>query len=94
VAESYRASRNVLTPHAPADYPGLTVVVPGPGWEIAVICPRDAESFVARGGERVYAYETPGGGRADGFLLRAGDRATLGTARLPHGLWEWRVERA
>ena len=82
-----------MTPHPPEVYPGLTVVVPGPQWTVSVICLQEGESFEARGGERVYAYETASGARADGFQLRPGDRATLAASGLPHGFSEWRVER-
>ena len=93
LADVFRSSRNVLTPHRPEDYPGRLVVVPGPRWEVSVICLQEGESFVARGGERIYAYETTDGARADGFVLDPGDRATLAATKLPHGLHEWRIER-
>lgn len=90
----YRACRNVLTPHGPESYPGLLVVRPGPGWQVAVICPNDGETIVALGGERVYGYQTAGGVPADAFELSPGDRATIVASGLPAGLSEWRVERA
>jgi hypothetical protein len=92
--ETFRSGRNLLTPHGPESYPGLLVVKPGPEWEVFVIVPEDGATILARGGEKVYAYETSGGGHADGFELRAGDRATLWRSGLPHALVEWRVERA
>jgi hypothetical protein len=70
------------------------VVKPGEEWEVFVIVPEDGAGFVARGGEKVYGYETIDGGRADAFELRAGDRATMARSGLPFSLVEWRVERA
>lgn len=91
--ETFRSGRNLLTPHGPESYPGLLVVKPGPSWEVFVIVPEDGATIVARGGEKVYAYETFDGGRAEGFELRPGDRATLERSGLSHSLVEWRVER-
>jgi len=92
--EVYRSGRNLLTTRGPEEYPGLLVVKPGTGWDVWVIVPEDGCTIVARGGEKVYGYETPGGGQATGFELRAGDRATLARSGLPFSLVEWRVERA
>jgi hypothetical protein len=94
VAETYRTCRNVVSPHGPEAYPGVLAVRPGPGWTVSALCLQPGESFVARGGERVYGYETIDGVRADAFRLATGDRATLVAAGLPHGLAEWRVDRA
>ena len=93
-AESYRAGRNLLTPHGPDSYPGLLLVKPGPSWAVHVIVPEDGMTVVARGGERIYGYETIDGGRADAFDLRPGDRATLVRSGLPFSLVEWRIDRA
>ena len=94
--EVLRSGRNLLTTHGPDaySYPGLLVVKPGPGWDVFVIVPEDGATVVARGGERVYAYDTPDGGHAAGFELGPGDRATLSQAGLPFALVEWRIERA
>jgi len=94
VTETYRAGRNLLTTHGPEAYPGLAVVRPGPRWDVFVIVPEDGATILARGGETVYAYDTVDGGRADGFELRPGDRATLARSGLPFALVEWRVERS
>jgi hypothetical protein len=87
------AGRSLLTPHAGEAYPGL-LVWRGPGWELGVIVPDDGQTLLAHGGETGYGYETIDGGRATGFELRAGDRATLVRTGLPHALVEWRIERA
>ena len=89
----FRSGRNLLTPHGPEDYPGVLVVKPGPEWDTFVIVPDDGATIAARGGEKVYAYETVDGGRAEGFELRPGDRATLVRSDLAFALVEWRVER-
>lgn len=94
MSETYQAGRNLLTPHGPEGYPGLLVVRPGERWAVHVIVPEDGATIVARGGEKIYAYETVDGGRADGFELHPGDRATLVRSGLPFSLVEWRVERA
>jgi hypothetical protein len=93
MAENYRAGRNLVTTHGPEGYPGLLVVKPGAAWDIFVIVPEDGATIVAQGGEKIYAYDTVDGGHADGFELRAGDRATLVRSGLPFSLVEWRVER-
>ena len=36
MADTYRAGRNLLTTHGPADYPGLLVVKPGADWDVFV----------------------------------------------------------
>lgn len=87
------AGRNLLTPHGDDAYPGL-LVWRGPGWDLGVIVPDDGQTLLARGGEKAYGYETIDGGRAAGFELRAGDRATLVRSGLPHALVEWAIERA
>ena len=93
MADTYKAGRNLLTPHGPEGYPGLLVVKPGPGWEVFVIVPEDGATIVAQGDERIYAYDTVDGGHADGFVLRPGDRATLLRSGLPFSLVEWSVKR-
>lgn len=92
--ESYRGARNVLTLHPPDRYPGLLVVKGGPAWRVWVIVPEDGQTIAAVGGERVSAYETADGGRADGWELAPGDRATLLRSGLEHAFAAWRVERA
>jgi len=94
VTEIYRGGRNLLTTHGAESYPGLRVVRPGSAWLTSIIVPEDGDAVVARGGERVYAYDTVDGGHADGFELGAGDRATLVRSDLPFFLVEWRIERA
>ena len=93
MSQVFRSGRNLLTPHGPEDYPGLLVVKPGPEWDTFVIVPDGGATIVARGGEKVYAYETVDGGRAEGFELHPGDRATLVRSDLAFALVEWRVER-
>ena len=92
--ETFKAGRNLLTSYGPDEYPGIRVVKPGAGWDVHIIVPQDGATIVAHGGEKVYAYETVDGGRAEGFELRPGDRATLVRSGLPFSLVEWRVERA
>jgi hypothetical protein len=94
MAETYRGARNLVTTHGPEDYPGHLVMKPGSTWEVFVIVPEDGATIVARGDEKVYGYDTVDGGQADGFELRAGDRATLVRSGLPYSLVEWRIERA
>lgn len=91
--ETVVGGRNVVTPHVPEDYPGLLVVRPGPRWDVSVIVPRDGETIVGKGGEETYAYRTPDGAEAQGFSLRAGERATLVRSGLSHSMVEWRIER-
>jgi len=89
--ETFRSGRNALTPQ-PADlYPGLRVIRPG-RWDLSLIVPNPGQTIVALGGEEVLAYETADGGRAEGFVLRAGDRATLawtGSGARPGRRMEW-----
>jgi hypothetical protein len=92
VTETFRSGRNLLTPHAPTSYPGLQVIRPG-RWDMSLIMAGTGQTVVALGGERVFAYETVDGGRAQGFELRAGDRATVVRMGLAYGLAEWRIER-
>jgi hypothetical protein len=92
-ASTFRAGRNLMTPHQPEDYPGLTVVQVGQ-WAARVIVPEPGQTIEARGGESIYAYELPDGTHAQGFALERGDRATCVRTDLPHCLCEWRVERA
>ncbi|MCL4821067.1 MAG: hypothetical protein KJ067_18170 [Vicinamibacteria bacterium] len=87
-----RAGRNLLTPHGPESYPGLRVIRPG-GWPESLIAPADGQTVVALGGEHCYPYETVDGGRAEGFELAAGDRATSVHLGPPHHLAEWRIVR-
>lgn len=87
-------ARNLITPHGVDDYPGLLVVRPGPGWDMAVIVPKDGDTIMARGGELTYSYETADGAHAQGFRLRSGDRATLVRSGLSHSFVEWKIERA
>jgi len=90
--ETYRSGRNLETPHPPEAYPGLRVVRIGQ-WPVNLITPKDGEIVIALGGERVFGYETVDGGRAEGFDLRSGDRATLVRSDLPFFFAEWRIER-
>jgi hypothetical protein len=90
--ELIRAGRCLLTPHPPEAYPGVRVVWPGPDWEEGLIVATEGQSFIALGGERIYAYETIGGVRAQGFVLEAGDQATALRTGLPAHLVEWRIE--
>jgi len=93
MTETYRSGRNLLTTHGPQDYPGLLVVKPGPAWKVSVIVPDDGATFLARGGEKIYSYDTVDGVHAQGFELRLGDRATLVRSGLPFSLVEWKIER-
>jgi hypothetical protein len=92
--ETYRSGWHLLTVHPPDGYPGLEVVKGASQWLEWVILGRVGQTVLARGGEEMYAYTTSGGLAADGFVLRAGDRATIVRAGLPASLVEWRVERA
>jgi hypothetical protein len=93
VNTTLQAGRNVLTPHPADAYPALEVIRPG-AWDLALILPQPGQTIVALGGEKVFAYETVDGGRAQGFELRRGDRATLLRRDLPFCLAEWRIEHA
>ncbi len=93
-AETYRAGLHLVTVHPPESYPGLRVVRCGPQWLIWLILAQVGATVTARGGEQMYGYVTPEGVRADEFVLRAGDRATVVREGLPASLVEWRVERA
>jgi len=86
------SGRNVLTPHGEECYPGLRVIRPG-RWDLSLIVPGVGDTIVALGGETVYAYETVDGGRAQGFSLRRGDRATLVSRDREHCFSEWHIER-
>jgi len=92
--EIYRGSLNPLTPHACDRYGALLVVEVAPGWPYRVMVPKDGETILALGGERILAYTTPSGAVAEGFELRPGDRATRVRSDLPFHLAEWKVERA
>ena len=92
--ENILGALNLATAHPPERYPGILVVKVGPEWPYFVICPQPGQTIVARGGETAPGYTTPGGGVAQPLSLRAGDRATLVRAGLPHQLCEWRIERA
>jgi hypothetical protein len=94
MVERYRGGKNLFTPHDAEDYPGMFVYRNGPAWVMGILCPEPGQSFVARGGERLLAYQTPTGARAEGFELRRGDRATLVRLEPPHHLAEWVIERA
>jgi len=93
LSRTYRSGRNLLTPHGPESYPGLVVVKPGPQWDTFVIVPEDGATIVGLGGEKIYAYETVDGGRAQELELRPGDRAILVRSDLPFALVEWKVQR-
>ncbi len=93
--ERLRAGRSVLTTHPATAYPGLRVTRPDAHWgEVSLIAAGQGQTILALGGERVYGYETVDGGRADGFLLGPGDRATVLRTGLPFALYEWEIERA
>lgn len=87
-----RGQRNLLTPHAPDSYPGVRVLRLG-RWKEGLIVPEVGQTIVALGGEKARSYETVDGGRAEGFVLRPGDRATLLARDLPFCLAEWRIVR-
>jgi hypothetical protein len=91
--EALRGGRNVLTPHPGEAYPGLRVIRPGE-WDESLITPEAGQTIVALGGERVHPYQTIDGGRAEGFVLARGDRATVVVLGLPFHMAEWRIERA
>lgn len=91
--ETFVAGRILLTPHPAESYPGVRVIRPGPQWVLGLIVAEHGQSFVASGGERVYAYETAGSVRAQGFELYPGDRATRLCSDPPGFLAEWRIER-
>jgi hypothetical protein len=92
--ETFVSGKNLHTTHPGEAYAPIRTVRPGPGWEVTILVPIEGQGFVALGGEHCFPYETPDGGRAQGFTLHAGDRATMVRAGLPHQLAEWRVERA
>jgi hypothetical protein len=94
MVEILRGSLNPMTPHACDRYGDIVVVDVAPGWPYNVIVPKDGQTIVALGGERILAYTTPTGAVAEGFELRPGDRATRVRSDLPHHLGEWRIERA
>jgi hypothetical protein len=94
MVETVRGARNLVTPHPPDAYADRLVVKPGPGWKLFIIVPEDGQTLLARGGEEAYGYVTVDGGRAQGFTLRPGDRATIVRSSLPHAFVEWRIERA
>ena len=92
--ETFRAQRTLYTSHPADRYPGFHVFQ-APHWkELRLICANPGQSFVALGGERVYAYETQGGVKAEAFTLNPGDRATFVSDQQPAFLAEWRIERA
>jgi hypothetical protein len=94
VIETLEAGRNLLTPHPGEAYPGIEVLRPGPEWDLGIMVPAEGQTIVALGGERAYAYQTIDGGRAAGFELRPGDRATLMRRTIHFALAQWRIERA
>jgi hypothetical protein len=94
MAETYRAGRNLLTPHPAHAYPGLRVIKPGPQWSCWLIVPGDGQTVIACGGERILAYRTPSGVSAAGFELQTGDRARMLAWDLPASLVDWEIERA
>ncbi len=93
--ETFRACRNLVTPHVEDAYPGHITYRP-PGWTMLYLCPAEGATFVARGGESTSGYALPSGVTADGFTLEPGDRATVVTWLGPQDgfLATWRVERA
>jgi hypothetical protein len=91
--ETCRAGWHLMTVHGPEAYPGLQVVKGGEAWLEWVILGKVGQTVVARGGEQMYGYETSRGVRAEGFVLRDGDRATIMRAGLEASLVEWRLER-
>ncbi len=91
--ETLTASRNLMTRHAAAAYPGIRHVAI-PGWDLFFLTPEPGQTVVAIGGEEAYAYETPSGARAAAIRLAAGDRATVVAWDGPAFLATWRVERA
>ena len=92
-AETFIAGKNLHTAHPGEAYAPIRAIRPGPGWSVTILVPVEGQAFTALGGEYCRAYETPDGGRAQGFTLQAGDRATLVKAGLAHQFVEWRVER-
>jgi hypothetical protein len=62
-------------------------------WDLSLIVPEVGQTIFARGGERAHGYETVDGGRAEGFELSPGDRATLLRRDLPFCFSEWRIVR-
>lgn len=92
--QSFRSGWHLLTVHPPDAYPGVEVVKGGSAWLEWVILGRVGQTVVARGGEEMHSYTASSGVPADGFVLRAGDRATIVAAGLAASLVEWRVERA
>jgi hypothetical protein len=94
VVETYVAAWHLVTVHPPDSYPGLHVARGAPEWLDWVIVGQLGVTVEARGGEEMYGYATCDGVKAEPFVLRAGDRATIVRDGLPASLVEWRVERA
>lgn len=90
--EIYRGAHNLKTTHGAEHYPGFRVVVPCQ-WSYGVIVPRDGQTLIARGGERLIPFRTAAGAEAQGFTLAPGDRATRVRTDLPHSFAEWHVSR-
>jgi hypothetical protein len=91
---TYNACRNLLTPHRTSSYAGITLYLPSADWPVAFLCPKVGDAFVAMGGEYAVGYETLSGAHVDGFVLNAGDRASVVRWDGDTFLAEWRVERA
>jgi hypothetical protein len=92
--ETFLAGKNLHTTHPGEAYAPIRTVRPGPEWTETILVPTEGQSFTALGGEHCFAYDTADGAHAEGFMLAAGDRATLVRTDLPHSFVEWRVERA
>lgn len=91
--ETLTASRNLLTPHGEADYPGIgTYRIEG--WPTLFLLPKPGDTVDAHGGEEAYGYETVDGVKADAIRLEPGDRATVVSWDGPAFLAVWHVERA
>lgn len=94
MSRTYNANRNLLTPHRAGPYPGIQVYLPSDDWPVAFLCPKVGDSFEAMGGEFAVAYGTTSGSSADGFVLQAGDRASVVRWDDRTFLAEWHVEPA
>lgn len=90
--EVYRGAHNLKTTHGAEHYPGILVVVPCQ-WSYGVIVPRDGQTIIAQGGERLVPFRTAAGVEAQGFMLAPGDRATRVCIEPSHSFAEWHVTR-